>query len=69
MEPQGASPRSTYRLFWINGAGRIDRAAETIEAESDDDAVLQAQALSRGRAVEVWLGSRRVVMLNDAERR
>lgn len=59
---------STYRLFWTNGAGRIDSVAQIVEASSDGEAVERAQALSGGRAVEVWHGARRVAMLNGAER-
>ena len=59
---------ATYRLFWTNGAGRIDSVAEMIQAESDEDAVRQAQALSESRAVEVWQGARRVAMLNGSHR-
>ena len=61
-------PLATYRLFWINGAGRITAAADLIEAMSDDDAIRQARDLAKGRAVEIWCGARRVATLGDGGR-
>lgn len=61
-------PLATYRLFWINGAGRITAAADLIEAMSDDDAIRQARDLAKGRAVEIWCGARRVATLSDGGR-
>lgn len=58
-------PLSTYRLFWISGAGRITAAADLIEAMSDEDAIRQARDLAKGRAAEIWCGSRRVATLKD----
>lgn len=59
---------SSYRLFRTNGAGRIDSVAQAIEAENDAEAVRQAQARSEGRMAELWLGARRIAMLNGSVR-
>ena len=68
MEQSETARTFGYRLFWTNGAGRIDSVADSIQAGSDEDAVRQAQALSNGRTVEVWRDARRIAMLNGAAR-
>lgn len=60
---------TTYRLFWTNGAGRIASVADTVDAQDDAEAIREAERLARGRTVEVWDRSRKVAMLNGAERR
>lgn len=59
---------TTYRLFWINKAGRIFTVPDTLEAQDDDEAVREAERVAGGRMVEVWDMSRRVAMLNGAGR-
>lgn len=53
-----------YRLYCLDADGQISMA-EWIDAEDDQDAILQAQALKR-RALkcEVWDGKRLVVELD-----
>ncbi len=58
----------TYRLFWTNGAGRITTVPAMLEAQSDAEAVKEAERMAQGRTVEVWDRSRKVAMLNGAER-
>ncbi len=59
---------TTYRLFWINKAGRIFTTPETVEAHDDAEAVREAERMARGRMVEVWDMSRKVALLNGAGR-
>jgi hypothetical protein len=54
---------TAYRCFFLNRAGRIEKA-EVVAAESDDDALLATLKLlerqSRYAAIEVWEGARKV---------
>ncbi|MGI3901206.1 MAG: hypothetical protein ACRYGP_14020 [Janthinobacterium lividum] len=59
---------ATYRLFWTNKAGRIATVPDVVEARDDAEAILEAERMARGRAVEVWESSRRVATLNGAVR-
>ena len=43
----------TYRLYRLDGAGKIS-TAEWIEAVDDDDARLKAQAQLDGARYELW---------------
>ncbi len=52
-----------YRCYFLNQAGRIE-ASEIVEAEADEEALIQAAQLLKGqrhyRAIEVWDRARRV---------
>lgn len=51
---------SSYRVYLLDGAGRID-LPEWIEAADDADAMRQSQELRKGaRKCEVWQGTRLV---------
>lgn len=50
---------ANYRLYRLDGAGRISGAAELIVADSDEQAI--ADALDRGlHRGEIWQGRRLV---------
>ncbi len=53
----------TYRLYCLDGARRIQRAADVINAPSDEEAVAQARALDMPTACEIWQGRRLVATI------
>ena len=54
-----------YRLYHLDGAGRVD-TAEWVEAEDDVSATDVARnLLGRGLYAELWLGQRFVTRLDD----
>jgi hypothetical protein len=54
-----------YRLYCLDGAGRIS-LADWIEAETDDDAVAKALKVEHGaRKCEVWQANRLIATLNS----
>ena len=54
---------TAYRLYCLDGAGRID-FADWIEAQDDADAIAQARELKKGALMcEVWQGDRLVASL------
>jgi len=57
-----------YRLYCLDGAKRIARAAEVISAESDDHAVTLARALQKPTVCEIWQGRRLVTIIPAAKR-
>ena len=56
-----------YRLYCLDGAQRIQRAAEVINARSDEEAIAQARALEKPTACEIWQGRRLVATLPAAK--
>ena len=62
-------PRPAYRLFPLDAAGRVGGFPEVIDAPSDEQAIAAATTLARDRSVELWMGVRRVAVLNGKERR
>lgn len=60
---------ANYRLYRLDGAGRITDAAELIEAESDDQAIARARAVSGDAAGELWQGRRFVGKLGTSNPR
>ena len=52
-----------YRLYRIDGAGKF-WAADWIEADGDEQAVIAARELKRRSRCEVWQGSRLVARLD-----
>jgi len=49
----GGCPLRTYRLYRLDGAGKIS-AAEWIEAVDDDEARLRAHESLDGASYELW---------------
>jgi len=56
-----------YRLYRLDGAKRIQRAAEVIAATGDDEAVAQAAALGLPTSCEIWQGRRLVATIPAAK--
>lgn len=52
-----------YKLYRLDGAKRIARAADVLSADSDDDALAAARALAKSRSFEVWQGRRLVATI------
>lgn len=53
-----------YRLYYLDGAGRVD-SAEWVEAEDDSSAAETArQLLDKGVYAELWLNQRFVTRLD-----
>ena len=61
--PDSAGPDSVYRAYTMNDLGRID-TAQSLQANSDQDAIAQARMLLDGHAIEVWDRGRFIVSLN-----
>lgn len=57
-----------YRLYCLDGAKRIQRAAEVISAPSDEEAVAKARALKMPLACEIWQGRRLVATIPPAKK-
>jgi hypothetical protein len=53
-----------YRVYCLDGAGHIS-LAEWISADSDKDAIHQAQQLKRTVKREVWQGHRLVAAIDE----
>ena len=49
----------TYRLYFLNGAGHVQRARQ-LEHETDDQAIDQAAAIDYPYGLELWSGGRLV---------
>jgi hypothetical protein len=56
----------TYRLYRLDGAGRIS-AAEWMEAADDDEARSRARAEPDGRRFELWERNRLVERAMESE--
>ena len=52
-----------YKLYCLDGAKRIQRAADVISAATDEDAIAQVRALDMPTACEIWQGRRLVATL------
>jgi hypothetical protein len=48
-----------YRLFFLDGANRIERAHE-FEAEDDEAAIRISEAWREGRRMELWQRDRKI---------
>ncbi|MEO8547259.1 MAG: hypothetical protein ABI422_02715 [Sphingomicrobium sp.] len=59
---------SDYKLYCLDGAKRIQRAAEVISAKSDKEAIAQAKALDKPMACEIWHGQRLVATISPARK-
>ena len=49
-----------YRLYFVDGSGKVASAPHEFEADADETAVRVAEAWREGRRGELWSGSRRV---------
>ena len=58
---------TSYRLYRLDGAGRITGAAELIEGADDDEAVAAARALGHSGVCELWQGRRFVTRVSSAQ--
>jgi hypothetical protein len=55
---------ASYRLYCLDGAGRIS-LADWIEADSDEDAIVKAGAIKNGaQKCEIWQLNRLVATIN-----
>ena len=55
-----------YRLYHLDGSGRVD-SAEWVEAADDSAAAVQASKQElKAVSAELWQGKRRVACLNQA---
>ena len=57
----------TYRLYCLDGAKRIQHAADVITAHSDEDAIDIARELDMPTACELWQGRRLVATIPAAK--
>ena len=57
---------ANYRLYRLDGTGRITGAAEVIEGASDEEAVAAARAMRPAGACELWQGRRFVIRIHPA---
>ena len=56
-----------YKLYCLDGAKRIQRAADVIHAARDEDAIAQVRALDMPTACEIWQGRRLVANIPAAK--
>lgn len=56
-----------YKLYCLDGAKRIQRAADVIRASSDEAAIAQVRALEMPSACEIWQGERLVATIAAAK--
>ena len=59
---RGAARMVQYRLYCLDGAGRIERAEE-ITATGDAEAIMIAEAMKKPMKCELWERSRMVATL------
>jgi hypothetical protein len=57
---------ASYRLYRLDGAGKIN-SAEWIEAADDEDAARQAGTRARGSTCEVWDRNRLVARIEPSK--
>jgi hypothetical protein len=53
-----------YRLYLLDGTGNIT-SAESLRANSDDEAVAAAKSLKKGERCEIWDRQRLVGRINS----
>ena len=51
-----------YRLYTLDGVGKISRA-ETIEAQSDEDAIMIARSAKKHVRCELWQNTRLIASI------
>ena len=52
-----------YKLYCLDGAKRIARAADVLCADSDEQAIAEARTLGKASACEIWQGQRLVATI------
>ncbi len=52
-----------YKLYRLDGAKRIARAAEVLSADDDEQAIAAARNLAKSSAFEIWQGRRLVATI------
>ena len=52
-----------YKVYCLDGAKRIARAADVLCADSDEQAVAAARTLGKASACEIWQGRRLVATI------
>ncbi len=52
-----------YKLYCLDGAKRIARAADVLRADSDEQAVAAARTLGLASACEIWQGQQLVATI------
>jgi hypothetical protein len=52
-----------YKLYRLDGAKRIARAAEMLSADSDEAALTAARKLTKTGSFEIWQGGRLVATI------
>ena len=57
---------ANYRLYCFDGAGTV-WAADSIEAASDEEAIVSARSLNTGVKCEVWEGRRFVATIERSQ--
>ena len=63
MELAGVSKMPAYRLYHLDGAGKV-ASAEWLDADGDDSALEKARASRRSGRCELWQGARLVSRLD-----
>ena len=58
---------ANYRLYRLDGTGRITGAAEVIDGASDDEAIAAARAMRPDCASELWQGRRFVTRIHPSD--
>ena len=56
-----------YRLYCLDGAKRIARAADVIRAHTDAEAVAAARLMGKTVRCEIWQGRRLVATIPPAQ--
>ena len=62
-----SQPPKTYRIYCYDGVQKIV-TADWIEAASDEEAIVKAQAAGFGSRCEIWEGKRLVAELEEERR-
>lgn len=52
-----------YRVYKLDGSGRIAFVPDIILCEDDDAAIIRARRDIDGHALEIWAGARRVALV------
>jgi hypothetical protein len=55
-----------YRLYYLDGAGRVD-TAEWLEAADDTAAIRAGELLAKGVYAELWQGERFVTRIDKSD--
>lgn len=58
---------ANYRVYFLNGQGRIVRAVD-LPCESDEEARSKAQALAENQVVELWERARQLGRFEPPQR-